>query len=163
MIQKMIFEMMQENAGDEKRIEHALKVHAFVKTIAKGEGLDKKTATTLEIAAILHDIGLARCEQKYNSTNGQLQQIEGPPIALKILSKYTDDQALITRVAFLIAHHHTFKNVTELDHQILLEADLIVNALDENITQNALKKAQRMLFKTPTGMHIANSQFKSHA
>ena len=163
MVQKIIYEMMQINEGDSRRIEHALKVHAFTKSIANGECIEKEMLEVLELSAILHDIGISVCEKKYNSTSGQLQQLEGPPIAKRILCEYGIKKNVINDVVFLIANHHSYKNINRTDHQILIEADLIVNAIEHNITENALKKAVKMLFKTETGVHIATSQFNPHA
>ena len=37
------------------------------------------------------------------------------------------DAAVIDRVCYLIAHHHTYTNMDGLDYQILVEADFLVN------------------------------------
>ncbi len=162
MTQKLIFEMMQVFNGDSRRIEHTLKVHAFSKTIIKGEKIDPDMAEIIEIAALMHDIGITECEKKYNCAGGQLQQIEGPKVADKILSKYNCDRDIKDRVLYLISKHHTYKDVSGIDYQILIEADLIVNAIEGNISQNALNKAVKILFKTDTGKHVAENQFQHH-
>ena len=38
-------------------------------------------------AAILHDIGIHKAEEKYKSSAGNYQEIEGPPIAKAIMEK----------------------------------------------------------------------------
>ena len=162
MIEQLIYEMIKINGNDSKRIEHALKVHAFSKSIANGENLDSKALSIIESASILHDIGIQQCINKYGKSNGQLQQIEGPKVAKDILEKLGYTEEFIGRVEYLISKHHTYKNANGIDYQILIESDLIVNAIDGNITRNALKKAVSILFKTETGKHIAQNQFKSH-
>ena len=110
----------------------------------------------LEAAAVLHDIGIKECEKKYNNTNGFLQQVERPPVANEILLKYNLLPEIKERILFLIAHHHTFKNVLGIDHQILLEADLIVNAQEKFITEYAFRNAVNKLFVTSAGKAVAD-------
>ncbi len=155
MITKIKIDMIKYNAHDSKRISHALKVYSYAKIIGESENLSHEDMTALEIASVLHDIGIKECVKKYNSTNGFLQQVEGPPIAESILLSYDIEDVTLKRVLFLIAHHHTFKNVSGLDYQILLEADLIVNAQEEYITEYAFKNAVNKLFVTQTGKRIA--------
>ena len=59
-------------SGDPKRINHFLKVYAYAKSIGELEGLDSQTQETLELAAVLHDIGIKPSEEKYR----QLQWAE---------------------------------------------------------------------------------------
>ena len=110
----------------------------------------------LEAASVLHDIGIKECERKYNNCNGFLQQIEGPSIANEILSNYDLKPETAGRILYLIAHHHTYRNVFGLDYQILLEADLIVNAQEKYITEYAFRNAVARLFATETGKAIAD-------
>ena len=76
--------MIDYYKGDPKRIQHFLKVHAYAKLIGEQEGLDKKTLDILEVAALTHDIGIKISEEKYNSSAGKYQEIEGPTIAQKM-------------------------------------------------------------------------------
>ncbi|MDA3930432.1 MAG: hypothetical protein PF541_15900 [Prolixibacteraceae bacterium] len=39
----------------------------------------------VDLASILHDIGIKEAELKYNSCNGHYQEIEGPPVARPLL------------------------------------------------------------------------------
>ena len=155
MIDEIILDMINYNQQDTKRINHALKVHSYSRIIGKKENLSSDALVVLEIAAVLHDIGIKVCERKYNSTNGFLQQIEGPIVADAVLDNYEINDEMRQRILFLIAHHHTFKNVDDIDHQILLEADLIVNAQEEYITKYAFWNAVDKLFVTQSGKEIA--------
>lgn len=58
MISNLLQEMIQYYSGDPKRIQHFIKVHSFAKLIGEKEELDSTTLKTLEIAAIVHDIGI---------------------------------------------------------------------------------------------------------
>ena len=99
-------------------------VYMFAALIGKMEGLPPEQQEILEIAAILHDIGIIPAEKKYGFNNGKLQEQEGPAYARALLQEaggYPPE--LIDRVCFLIAHHHTYEGVDGPDWQILLEAD----------------------------------------
>lgn len=152
---RLIQAMVEYDKGDVPRIQHFMKVHDFAVTIAQLEGVDEDTVFILETAAILHDIGIHVSEQKYGNCNGKHQEEEGPAEARKVLAKvggYTAEQ--IERVCFLIAHHHTYKNVEGIDWQILLEADFLVNAYEDHIALDGIKTFEANVFKTSTGKHL---------
>lgn len=152
--------MVEYDKGDVPRIQHFIKVHDFAVTIAQLENVDEDTLFILETAAILHDIGIHVSEQKYGNCNGKHQEEEGPAEAMKLLHQiggYTDDQ--IERVCFLIAHHHTYKNVEDIDWQILLEADFLVNAYEDHIAIDGIKTFEKNVFNTATGKHLLEEMF----
>ena len=72
-IAPLIQKMIAYNHGDAKRISHALKVHNYAKTIAILEKVNEYDLFNLESAAILHDIGINVCEQKYNACNTRIR------------------------------------------------------------------------------------------
>lgn len=153
----LIQELIKYNHGDKKRISHALKVHSYAKTIAILEKVNEYDLFNLESAAILHDIGIKVCEEKYNSTNGKLQEKEGPAVAREILESL--DYKNVNRILFLIGHHHTYTNVTGMDYQILIEADFLVNFEEENTDTEAIKKVYKNIFKTKTGKEFCRNIF----
>lgn len=138
-------------AGDPRRIHHFLKVYGFAKAIGELEGLDNGTQEILEIAALTHDIGIKMSELKYGSAAGSHQQVEGPPEAEKLLARLGIAPATIDRVCWLIAHHHTYTNITGLDYQILVEADFLVNAYEDNMDQSAIQSVREKIFRTKAG------------
>lgn len=60
---------------------------------------------------------------------------------------------------FLIGHHHTYINVSGLDYQILIEADLLVNFEEENTSKEDIKKVYENIFKTKTGKKFCREIF----
>lgn len=161
MKEKLIKSMIDYYSGDPKRINHFIKVYGFAKSIGELQGLDKKTQDILEIAAITHDIGIKNSEQKYNSSSGHYQQLEGPPEALKLLQSLCFDEDIISRVCYLIAHHHTYDNIIGEDYRILVEADFIVNAYEDKLSLSAIKSAEEKIFKTENGKAFLNSIFNT--
>lgn len=144
-------EMIRYFAGDVPRINHLIKVYGFAKTIGELEGIAPSTQEILEIAALTHDIGIKKSEEKYNSSSGHYQQIEGPGEARKLLGQAGMDEELTERVCWLIAHHHTYTGIDAIDYQILIEADFLVNGWEDNMEQEVILRTREKLFKTESG------------
>lgn len=151
---EIVSAMIKYFGNDVRRINHLLKVLAFAKTIGEGESIDPRTLEILEAAAAVHDIGIKIAEQKYNSSSGEYQQIEGPPEARKLLEGLGCDAELIDRVCYLVSKHHTYDGVDGIDYRILLEADFLVNAFEDNLPSSAVHSAYDKIFKTNTGKNI---------
>ena len=152
-------EMIKYLNGDVKRINHMLKVRAFSELIADGEKTDGKIKDILLSAAAVHDIGIHICEEKYGSSNGKLQEKEGPAIAEKLLKELQFEENVIERVKYLIAHHHTYDAIDGIDYQILVEADFLVNILEDGLAQEAALQAYQNIFKTESGKNICQEMF----
>lgn len=146
--------MIAYYSGDPMRIQHFIKVYTFAKMIGEEENLTSNIQEVLETAAIVHDIGIKMAEEKFNSSNGKLQEQEGPAMAEEMLTSLNYDPALISRVSYLVGHHHTYTNVDGIDYQILLEADFIVNAYKDALDHKAVKNAYERIFKTTSGKKI---------
>jgi HD superfamily phosphodiesterase len=145
--------------GDQKRINHFVKVHSFGKIIAEGENLDSNTVFIIEAAALTHDIGIKKGEELYNRNDGKIQEQLGPDEGAKILSALGFQNDIIKRVMYLIAHHHTYENITEPDYQVLVEADFLVNISEDNISYDKAMNIKNKIFKTHTGQLLLDSLF----
>jgi len=111
----------------------------------------------VELAAILHDIGIKEAEIKYNSTAGKYQIIEGPPIAKQILIESGIPKDTLERVCFIIGNHHSYQKIDGVDLQILVEADFIVNIYEDDIQRNTIENIRNKYFKTPTGKELLDA------
>lgn len=159
---ELILKMTEYYSGDPKRIQHFLKVYSLVQTIGRLEKLgDENIYETLCTAAIVHDIGIKPAEEKYGKgvCGGKLQEKLGPEPAREMLTELGYDKETVERVCFLIAHHHTYKDVNGADWQILLEADFLVNAYEDNLSAEAIKTAREKIFKTESGKNLLNKMF----
>lgn len=155
----LISEMIAYDAGDVKRIPHFMKVYAYAKAIGEKEGLDEKTQYQLELAAITHDIGIKRSLEKYGNTDGKNQEKEGPPIAREMLTRLGAQEETIERVCFLISKHHTYGTDFGIDHQILIEADFLVNAEENHMETKQIRSMRARIFKTATGTQFLNQLY----
>ena len=159
LINAVINEMIMYFQNDVQRINHALKVYGFAVTISGMESVSDLEAQTISHAAVLHDIGIKEAERKYNSTAGKYQEIEGPPIAKKMLSNNGMEAATIDRVCYLIANHHSYQRINGLDFQILVEADFLVNIFENNLDKNAVQSIKNKYFKTEKGIELINTLY----
>ena len=147
----LIEAMMEYEKGVPRRAGHFLKVHGFAKTIGQLEGLLPNLMHTLETAAIVHDIGIKPSLLKYQSSAGNYQEQEGAVKARAMLERLGYEPEVVDRVVYLVEHHHTYSGVDGLDYQILLEADFLVNMLEEEMTASAVKAAYDKVFQTAAG------------
>lgn len=147
----LISEMIAYYAGDVKRINHFMKVYSFAKTIAEMEQLDIIKQEIVEAAAIVHDIGIKISEEKYGSGSGKYQEIEGPSLADGLLTKVGFSEDIISRVCFLVGHHHSYQAINDIDFQILVEADFLVNIHEDDMLKDSVLKIKDNYFKTKTG------------
>ncbi len=149
--------MIEFYHGSLHDINHFMKVYAYAKTIGECEGLDEATQTTLEVAAILHDIACPLCQEKYGHADWVHQEQEGAALAFQFLKDSGLPQACVDRVAYLIGHHHSPEGVDGPDYQILLEADYLVNADEGGYTRKQIERTLESMFKPPTGIALLKS------
>ena len=107
----LLGEMIAHNAGDPKRIQHLVKVHAFARYIARKEGLAGEELETLEVAAYVHDIGIRLAEDRYGYSSGKLQEELGPAAAEALLARLGFSEDTVSRAAWLVGHHHTYNQI----------------------------------------------------
>ncbi len=160
MTEKIISAMIEYYKGDPKRINHFMKVYSFAKAIGSEENINAKEQAILETAAIVHDIGIKVSEEKYNSSAGKYQELEGPAEAVKLLKGVGVDNDIVERAAYLVGHHHTYNNIDGIDYQILVEADFIVNIYEDNESKEAVDKIKNNIFKTKTGIKYLENMFE---
>ena len=151
--------MMEYDGGDARRIQHFIKVHDYARLIGIGEGLSDEELFVLEAAALVHDIGIKVSEEKYGDCSGEHQELEGPPIALAMLSEAGFEEAVCRRVAYLVGHHHTYTDIQGMDYQILVEADFLVNLQEEETPLENIQNTYDRIFVTGTGKRFCRTIF----
>ncbi len=159
-LQELYKRMIVHNCGDAKRIQHFIKVHSLAKLIGEMEGLEGEELETLEAAALVHDIGIRPAEEKYGYSNGKLQEQEGAAPAEAMLREVGFSQKIQKRVAFLVAHHHTYDKIEGADYQILVEADFLVNLYEDGAEKKAIETAYERIFRTGSGKKICEMMFQ---
>jgi HD superfamily phosphodiesterase len=152
--------MIQYFGHDVRRINHALKVYGFTKHIATLEKLPPEQLTLLEIAALLHDIGIKEAEKQYQSTAGTYQELLGPDIARELLADLNLSETETERVCYLIGHHHSYHKIDALDFQILVEADFLVNIFEDQMQPAQIENIQSKYFKTATASNLLIGMYR---
>jgi hypothetical protein len=151
----MLIQDMRAVFGDDaRRIDHALAVLGHANHIRAVEGGDP---LVIQAAAILHDIGIHEAERKYNSAAGRYQEIEGPPIAEKILRDRGIDDERVAHVCRIIANHHSARDIDTLEFRVLWDADWLVNwpEMFPESSDAGLEARIQRIFKTDTGRETA--------
>lgn len=159
MVDDVLEAMIRYDGKDVRRINHAIKVHAFARHLALAEGLSGRALEVLETAAILHDIGIHEAERKHGSSSGPYQELEGPAVARELLSGGGLADAELDRVLFLIGHHHSYGAIEGADFRVLVEADFLVNAFEDGLAVEAIAAARERVFRTKEGIALLDSMY----
>ena len=147
--------------ADARRINHALKVLGFAERIMAGAGVAPELQKIIVITALLHDVGIKAAEEKYHSSAGSYQELEGPPIVRAIMASHGEPAPLVERVAYIVGGHHTPAKNDGLDFQIIWEADLLVNIEEDGLASD-LAKLPAIIeknFLTAAGRAIAQAEY----
>ena len=143
--------------GHSRRTRHILSVYGFAKIIGENAHLNDRDLNILLAAAILHDIAIKYCKEKYHGDASQEnQRKEAPYLAKKFLREANYPSDYDEEIIYLIKSHHLYNDIRTKLQQLLIEADLIVNCIEAD---EPIKKAKAVayLFKTATGKQLLNS------
>lgn len=158
-LDQITLKMIAHDAGHAKRIQHFLKVHRFAQLIGRAEHLDEHLQFVLECAAIVHDIAIGPCKEKYGCCTGELQEKEGPAYARRLLAEFDLPEEDIQRICYLVANHHTYDSIDGMDYQILVEADFLVNLYEQKTAPEGIKSTLDRIFKTQMGSKLCQTMF----
>lgn len=150
--------MMEVFDYDNIHINHTYRVLDYAQEIADAEHADLNIVVP---SAILHDIGIPACKNKYNSIEGQLQEIEGPPITKNILENLQLDKELIQEVCGIVGCHHSPGEIETVNFKVMWDADWLVNLPDVYDVKDKKKLAEiiNKTFMTQTGLKKAKELF----
>ncbi len=160
-ISQIMKKMIAFSKGNIHDIDHLIRVWTYAKTIGELEGLDPETQYVLEAAAITHDIACPLCREKYGNADGKLQEKEGEVLVREFLSDSGMAEAQISRIAFLVGHHHTLTDIDGADYQILVEADYIVNASENGYSEENIRGFMQKIMKTQSGKMLLKNVFSN--
>ncbi|MDO4193271.1 MAG: HD domain-containing protein [Erysipelotrichaceae bacterium] len=158
-VSEAIIKMIGNSEGSQYDICHFLKVWAYAKNIGEQEGLDERTQQTLEFAAIVHDIACPSLRREYGNSPHDLQEKYGPPMVREFYKDSGMSEEMLERICYLVGHHHTFTDVDGLDYRILLEADFLVNAGENEKYRNSVDRFRQEVFRTKTGTALLNCMY----
>lgn len=158
-ISRIMEKMIAFSMGNIHDIDHFIRVWAYARAIGELEHLDTDTQYILEVAALTHDIVCPLCRKKYGNTNGRHQETEGISMVRDFLCDTGLTTEQISRVEFLVGHHHTFTGIDGMDYQILLEADYIANASENGYSKENVENFSKRIMQTDSGKELARQIF----
>ena len=155
---KIIKKMMEVFEYKNIHINHTYRVLDYAQDISV---IEKGNPDIVVPSAILHDIGIPACEKKYKSIEGQLQEIEGPPIAKNILESLNLKEETIKEVCGIVGSHHSPGEIESINFKIMWDADWLVNLPDVYDIKDTEKLAEiiNKTFMTETGLKKAKEFF----
>jgi len=157
---QLVEAMKAEFGDDQRRITHALLVLEHAQEILRGEEANPRVVVA---AALLHDIGIQEAERKHGSAAGVYQELEGPPIARRILDALDLDAETIDHVCRIVANHHSARDIDTPEFRVLWDADWLVNLPEEcaGMSREKLEETVEKVFRTDTGRALARERFLS--
>ena len=157
--EKVYLAMISLFAGDPRRIQHFTKVHSYAALIGKMEQLPETEQEILELAALVHDIGIKPGEEKFGRSDGKIQEQEGPAVARELLTKEGISEDITERICYLVGHHHTYHDMDGMDYQILVEADFLVNLFEDKVSPDGCRNAYHKIFRTESGKRLYRTMY----
>ena len=158
---KLIEEMKSYFGDKQGLINHTMAVYGYAGQLHKTEGGD---LLVVKAGALYHDIGIPEARRVHGSSAGKYQEIEGPPIARRILNKLGVAPEPVDHICRIIANHHTAHDeatVNTIEFQIVWDADGLVNHARRklgNSNEEIIRKIEQ-LFRTPAGKKMAREMF----
>ncbi len=141
-----IAKAMKEYYGtNEQKIRHFVSVYTLAKTIGELEKLPEQTQEYLEIAALVCDID---SDESTHETK-----------ARELLKTRDVDYDIIDRVCYIVEHFFDFDHITGLDHQILLEAHMIVDFKETGASRAEIINQSNARFITNYGKAFLKKAF----
>lgn len=158
LVDQLVAAMQHEFGDDQRRITHALHVLEYAEELLRTVQADPRVVLA---AAVLHDIGIQEAERRHGSAAGKYQEIEGPPIARRIMTEIGLDAETITHVCRIVGSHHRAGDIDTPEFRIVWDADWLVNIPDEHADCDAdrLRHLVMKVFRTDAGKHIAKRLF----
>lgn len=149
--------------GDTKRIKHAGAVADFADQINKYEHGDP---AVIMACSYLHDIGSKNrsevpSEVKDQSCAPTHQDIEGPPVARRILEGLNVEAEMIDAICDIISHHHAPRTEETVNFKVLYDANFIVgiddNQSEKQRTKDEIASMINRTMLTESGKKIAQA------
>lgn len=130
---------------DEQKIRHFVSVYTLAKTIGELEKLPSETQEYLEITALVCDI----------DESEQVEQTK----ARELLKLQEIDYEVVERVCYIVEHFFDYDHITGLDHQILLEAHMIVDFKEKGLSRAVIIEQSNSRFMTNYGKAFLKKAF----
>lgn len=142
-INKVAKRMKQYHHADPAKVQRFVRVYTLSKTIGELEHLPEQTQENLELSALMHAVA------------GE----DKTAVITQILSECSLDDEVIERVCYIVENRHNYDHVSGLDHQILIEAEMIVDFKEHDTPEKEIIRLAEERFITNYGKLMLKRAF----
>lgn len=150
-LQIILSTVIDYNGTDRRRVNHLIKVTGFAQDLAYDEKISEDERFTLVAAAMMHDIGIHEAEKLYGSADPVYQEELGPDIIRELLEPSDLGIFEIEAICILVRTHHRYGSLDNVMHQLLVEADYLVNLDEEHASAEKIREVYETVFKSESG------------
>ena len=133
-VNRVALRMKQYYHGDTDKVQHFVRVYTLAKSIGELEHLSDEEQFDLELAAVVHNIEGDRI-----------------PVVRDILRECEITEVTAMKVCHMVENTENYEHIGTLDHQILIEAKLIVDFKEQNTPEKEIIRKAEDIFLTNTG------------
>lgn len=133
-VNRVALRMKQYYGGDMDMVQHFVRVYTLAKSIGELEHLSDEEQFDLELAAVVHNVEGDRI-----------------PVVRDILRECGIAEAVSMKVCHMVENAENYEHIGTLDHQILIEAKLIVDFKEQNTPEKEIIRKAEDIFLTNTG------------
>lgn len=134
-INRVALRMKLYYGGDADKIQHFVRVYTLARSIGELERLPEEEQEYLELAAVVHGV------------SGD----DAVAIVSDILRSCGVEEDVIMRVCHLIENIENYEHISSLDHQILIEAIMIVRFKERETPPDKIVEIAEKRFITNSG------------
>ena len=142
-VSRVALKMKTLHHGDTVKVQHFVRVYTLAKTIGELEKLPEEEQENLELAAVVHNI------------EGE----ERIPTVRDILSDCGVEPETAMRVCHIVENMDNYEHIASLDHQIFVEARMIVEFKEQNTPADEIVKIAEKRFITNYGRMFLKRAF----
>lgn len=133
-VNRVALKMKQHHHGNIAKVQHFVRVYTLAKSIGELEHLSDEEQLDLELAAVVHNVEGDRI-----------------PVVRDILRECGISEASAMKVCHMVENAENYEHIATLDHQILIEAKLIVDFKEKNTPEKEIIRKAEDIFLTNTG------------
>ena len=133
-VNRVALRMKQYYRSDMDKVQHFVRVYTLAKSIGELEHLSDEEQFDLELAAVVHNV-----------------EGDSIPVVRDILRECGVTEAAAMKVCHMVENTENYEHIGTLDHQILIEAKLIVDFKEQNTPEKEIIRKAEDIFLTNTG------------
>lgn len=142
-VSRVALKMKLHHHGDAVKVQHFVRVYTLAKSIGELEKLSEEEQENLELAAVVHNI------------EGE----ERIPTVRDMLNECGVDPETAMRVCHIVENMDNYEHISSLDHQIFVEARMIVEFKEHNTPSDEIVEFAEKRFITNYGKMFLKRAF----